>query len=165
MSVSEFKRHPEQPASGDALASTASASQRCDECGALVEDRQRYCVMCGAHRRHVHDPAARYLSEASARARSAARAGAARPHPRRTSALSARVRLWLAIALIPVALAVGLALGSSSSPAPASHGGAGQGGRPPSRHAGGAAASSSRPSTGSSYVNSQNNLPGSVTVP
>jgi hypothetical protein len=88
--------------------------QQCDECGAPVDKEQRYCVACGAHRRHVNDPAARYLSQATARSRSKKAAGAT---PKQPSA-GARFRglgLALAIALVPVAAAVGVIAGRSSN--------------------------------------------------
>jgi hypothetical protein len=87
--------------------------QQCDECGAPVDKVQRYCVACGAHRRHVNDPAARYLTQATARSRSK-KATAARKEP----GVGFRHRgliLALAIALIPVAAAAGVIAGRSSN--------------------------------------------------
>src|ERR1700722_12625507 len=55
----------------------AEAYQQCDECSAPVDKDQRYCVACGAHRQNVHDPAARYLSQATTRSRGSRGAGAA----------------------------------------------------------------------------------------
>jgi hypothetical protein len=100
---------PNQPAAAAALA----AFSQCEECGAPVDHDQRYCVSCGAHRRHVTDPAARYLSAATARARSSARVASspAAARPRRSSGLAAAVL----IAVIPVAVAVGVAVGRSSN--------------------------------------------------
>ena len=89
------------------------AHQRCDECGAPVDSAQRYCVVCGTHRRHVNDPAARYLSQATARSRTARAAGAARRSPR-----SGRWRglgTALVLAIIPVAAAAGVMVGRSSN--------------------------------------------------
>lgn len=85
----------------------------CDECGAPVDAEQRYCVVCGAHRRNVNDPAARYLGQASAKSRSS-KAGAP---PRRPSQFSGSRGLVLAlvIALIPVAAAAGVIAGRSSN--------------------------------------------------
>jgi hypothetical protein len=88
--------------------------QQCDQCAAPVDKDQRYCVACGAHRRHVNDPAARYLTQATARARSKKATAAARTEPD----AGARFRglgLALAIALIPVAAAVGVIAGRSSN--------------------------------------------------
>ena len=52
---------------------------------APVESTQRYCVVCGTRRKHVHDPAARFLADATALAR-AERPGPA-ASPRRSSGL------------------------------------------------------------------------------
>ena len=83
----------------------------CDECNAAVDHDQRYCVNCGAHRRHVNDPAARYLSQATARARSSTVATGARPGAgRRLPSLALAVLL----AIIPVAVALGVTVGRSS---------------------------------------------------
>jgi hypothetical protein len=87
--------------------------QQCDECGAPVDRDQRYCVTCGSHRRHVNDPAARYLSKATARSRTSKVAAAAGKTPR--GARSRGVALALAIALIPVAAAAGVIAGRSSN--------------------------------------------------
>jgi hypothetical protein len=85
----------------------------CDECGAPVDAEQRYCVVCGAHRRNVNDPAARYLGQASAKSRSS-KAGAAARRPSQFSG-SRGVVLALVIALIPVAAAAGVIAGRSSN--------------------------------------------------
>ncbi len=89
---------------------------RCEQCHAPVDRDQRYCVNCGAHRRGVPDPAAKYMSQVTAR--SAARNGAAVVAVNRSS----RRELGglglvgaLALALIPVAAAVGIAVGRSSN--------------------------------------------------
>jgi hypothetical protein len=95
-------------------ADPARPYEECDECGSPVDAAQRYCVVCGAHRRHVDDPATRYLSQASARARgprSTAGATASRRAPGRGRSLGAALML----ALIPVAAAVGVAVGRSSN--------------------------------------------------
>lgn len=85
--------------------------QRCDECGAAVAAEQRYCVVCGAHRRTVDDPAARYLSQASARARRSGRsAGRARVGGRAVGVGTA-----LVLAAVPVAAGVGVLAGRASN--------------------------------------------------
>jgi hypothetical protein len=88
--------------------------QQCDECGAPVDKDQRYCVSCGAHRRHVNDPAARYLSQATARSRTSKVAATSRGAPR-GGARSRGLALALAIAIIPVAAAAGVIAGRSSN--------------------------------------------------
>jgi hypothetical protein len=101
-----------------AIAAVVSAEpetiQQCDECGAPVDKDQRYCVSCGAHRRHVNDPAARYLSQATARSRSSQATVPARKLAR-GGAGSRSLALALAIAVIPVAAAVGVIAGRSSN--------------------------------------------------
>jgi hypothetical protein len=95
-------------------AAESDTFQRCDECGAPVDKDQRYCVSCGAHRRHVNDPAARYLSQATARARSKKATSTARKAPS-GGVRSRGLGLALAIALVPVAAAAGVIAGRSSN--------------------------------------------------
>jgi hypothetical protein len=85
--------------------------EQCDQCGAPVEHSQRYCVACGAHRRHVRDPASRYLATRSSRARGSA--GARPPGtPRKgTSSLLTAV----IVAAVPLAIALGVLVGRSSN--------------------------------------------------
>lgn len=83
------------------------AQQQCHECGAGVDDRQRYCVTCGAHLKHAYDPAARYLTEADSRR---APSAATMQPPKRHG-----LGLALGLALIPVAAAVGVLAGRSSN--------------------------------------------------
>lgn len=91
---------------------TAAEYARCDECGAPVDQDQRYCVNCGAHRRHVADPAARYLSRTTARSRAAAAGGdRAATEGRRIPGVVVAVML----ALIPVTVAIGVVVGRSSN--------------------------------------------------
>ena len=89
-----------------AVHATPAVPTQCDECNAPVEEEQRYCVVCGAHRRHVEDPAARYLSELTARSRTRRAATVARPV--RTTARGRGLGLAVALALVPVAAAVGV---------------------------------------------------------
>ena len=81
--------------------------ETCDHCEAPVEATQRYCVVCGTRRKHVHDPAARYLAGATSRTRSATRRRA--PSPRRRS--SPGLGLALALTAIPLAVAAGVLIG------------------------------------------------------
>jgi hypothetical protein len=102
-----------QPPAREAAAPPAAAEpQQCDECGAPVADAQRYCVVCGAHRRHVADPAARYLSQATARTRSGRSPAAGRTLRR---ARSRGLGIALALCLIPVTAALGVVVGRSSN--------------------------------------------------
>jgi hypothetical protein len=91
----------------------AETYQQCDECGAPVDKDQRYCVACGAHRRHVNDPATRYLSQATARSRTG-RAAAGSRSPR-SGGRSRGLGTALVLALIPVVAAVGVMVGRSSN--------------------------------------------------
>jgi hypothetical protein len=86
---------------------------QCDECCAPVDPDQRYCVTCGAHRRHVNDPAARYLSQAGGRSRGARAAGT--PRTPRSGGPSRGLGTALVLALIPVVAAVGVLAGRSSN--------------------------------------------------
>jgi hypothetical protein len=90
------------------------AFTHCEECGAPVDHDQRYCVSCGAHRRHVADPAARYFSGATARTRTAAARTPISPAQTRASR-SAGLGAAVLLALIPAAVAVGIAVGRSSN--------------------------------------------------
>jgi hypothetical protein len=86
--------------------------ETCEHCDVPVEATQRYCVVCGTRRRHVHDPAARFISQATARSRAAARpAGTASTRSRRRGpGLGAA----LALAVIPAAVGVGVIVGRGS---------------------------------------------------
>ena len=94
-------------------AAPALTYQQCDECAAPVDTDQRYCVSCGAHRRNVNDPAARYLSHATARSRTT-RAGATAKRARHGGGMRG-LGVALLLALIPAAAAVGISVGRSSN--------------------------------------------------
>ena len=81
---------------------------QCGQCGAAVEANQRYCVVCGFHRRHVRDPAAGYLMKATAQNRSRSASAGRR---RRSSS----VGVALLMAFVPIAVGVGVLVGQSSS--------------------------------------------------
>jgi hypothetical protein len=84
--------------------------EQCDQCGAAVDRAQRYCVTCGTHRRHVYDPAARYLSAAASRSR-----GVAAPPPKLRSGRWPGLGVALALAVIPLAVGVGVLVGRAST--------------------------------------------------
>jgi hypothetical protein len=97
------------PVAGETASDTAASYELCDHCGAPVDNAQRYCVSCGTRRRHVRDPAARYLAAAGSKSRPAAgRAPAVR---RPASSLG----LALILAVIPLAVGLGVLLGRSST--------------------------------------------------
>jgi hypothetical protein len=89
--------------------------EECEQCGAAVDHAQRYCVSCGTRRRHVRDPAARYMSAATSRARAgsstAVRRSGATPRDRRSYSLG----LALALAVIPLAVGLGVLVGRASN--------------------------------------------------
>jgi hypothetical protein len=80
----------------------------CDSCQAPLDERQRYCVVCGTHRADADDPVARYL----AAARRARTSPARNPAPARPVG---GARLALAIALVPLAAALGVLVGRGDS--------------------------------------------------
>jgi len=97
------------------------AYETCEHCEAPVEAAQRYCVVCGARRKHVHDPAARFLAAASSRSRQPPRAvvglagvGVAGVGRRGGSGLV----VALAVAAIPLAVAAGLLIGRHGNSVP-----------------------------------------------
>ncbi len=106
----------EGPTAQIATAEAASAPtyEQCDECSAPVDAEQRYCVSCGAHRRNVNDPAARYLSLATARSRTS-RAVAPGRRARRSGGGMRGLGVALLLALVPAAAAIGVVAGRSSN--------------------------------------------------
>lgn len=80
--------------------------ETCEQCAAPVEATQRYCVVCGTRRKHVYDPAARFLAEATSRTRGVRARTATRPQRR-----SPGLGLALALAAIPLAVAAGVLIG------------------------------------------------------
>ena len=151
--------------------------ERCEECGAAVDHDQRYCVLCGAHRRHINDPAARYLSQASARARAAAARSAGSPRARRRRWSSRTIAILLA--LVIGAAAIGVAIGRSAAGGDAAlvrelahargqlaalraSGSTRTPRHPSSSHA--SAPADIQHATGKSYVQSAGALPGTVVV-
>jgi hypothetical protein len=83
--------------------------EQCDGCGAAVDDAQRYCVLCGTRRRHVRDPAARYLVSKTTRPRPVAARSRSRS-PRSSNLLTA-----LILAMIPLAIGLGVLIGRASN--------------------------------------------------
>jgi hypothetical protein len=90
---------------------TPNTFESCEQCGSAVDNSQRYCVVCGSRRKHVQDPALRYMASASARTRGTS-ASTSRPVRRRGSA---SLGTALVIAVIPVAVALGLVIGHSDN--------------------------------------------------
>ena len=88
---------------------------QCDQCAAPVDLDQRYCVSCGAHRRNVNDPAARYLSQATSRSRTSRTTVSPGARPQRAGSGMRGLGVALLLALIPAVAAVGVLVGRSSN--------------------------------------------------
>ncbi len=86
-----------------------STYEPCAQCGAPLDEAQRYCVFCGASRHHAADPVARYLAVARQRPATAA--------PPAVVATSSRSDRWLLLALVllPLAAAAGVLVGRSGA--------------------------------------------------
>jgi hypothetical protein len=89
---------------------TITTYEPCAECGAPLDDHQRYCVECGTGRRHPGDHVARYFA-------AAATARRALPVAERPVATRSPDHRWLAaaLALLPVAAAIGVMVGHHDS--------------------------------------------------
>jgi hypothetical protein len=98
----------EQTFDEEAVTQPQGNYETCEQCHAPVDVHQRYCVECGAHRRHVYDPAARFLSDATGRSRAAARSARGPAGPKRRGP---GLALALVLAAIPVAVAAGVLVG------------------------------------------------------
>jgi hypothetical protein len=94
----EIKRHEE------------AVYEQCDQCSAPLDQTQRYCVVCGTHRRHVRDPAARYLSSATSRSRG----GGSRPRSAQRKR-GATLGTALVVGVIPLAIGLGVLVGRAST--------------------------------------------------
>lgn len=137
--------------------------EECEQCGAPVDRLQRYCINCGAHRRHVPDPAARYLAQASAWARASTSPARQAPARRRWS-ISPLTAVVLAAVLSGGGVAVGAAVDGSSG-APARSGARQSAPAAGSARHGPSYATKLQHATGGSYVKQAEQLPNSVTVP
>jgi len=95
-------------------AAHAAAWELCDHCQAPLAERQRYCVVCGARRAHVDDPAARYFVEQARRVRSAEGTPTSRANAPAGSDAT-RLRFALVFALLPLVAALGIFVGRGNS--------------------------------------------------
>ena len=109
---------PAAPSADARPATPAFVHAQCDECGTAVAPEQRYCVSCGAHRRNIDDPAARYLSHASALTRRVTSVATTSAPPARSRGLGLATALVLAA--VPVAAGLGVVAGRSSGSGDAS---------------------------------------------
>jgi hypothetical protein len=86
------------------------ADAPCSDCGALLEQGQRYCVHCGGRRPDADDPAIDWLTR-NKRGQSAVATAAQGPPPARNPlALPA-----LSLLILPLAVAVGVLVGDHGS--------------------------------------------------
>ena len=84
----------------------ASAYATCEECGAPLDEKQRYCVSCGARRRDKGGPAVQYFANAGKRTRrSGGRAG---------GPSGARAAAVLFFIVLPIAVAIGVLVGKGN---------------------------------------------------
>ena len=86
--------------------------EACEHCAAPVETTQRYCLVCGTRRKHVFDPAARYLSGATSLARGKRVPGRA-ASPRRDRSFGLGV--VAVVVAIPLAVAAGVLVGRAGT--------------------------------------------------
>jgi hypothetical protein len=86
-----------------------SQYEPCEECGAPLDQQQRYCVECAARRGNGANPSSQYFAAMSKRAR--------RPlaQPQAKAGSGSRAAAVAFFALLPVAVAVGVVVGRSGS--------------------------------------------------
>jgi hypothetical protein len=84
----------------------SSSFASCEECGAPLDEKQRYCVSCGARRRDKGGPAVQYFASAGKRGR---RGGARSAGPS-----GARAAAVLFFVVLPIAVAIGVLVGNGS---------------------------------------------------
>jgi len=78
----------------------------CEECGAPLDEKQRYCVSCGARRRDASVPSSRYFASAARRGR--------RGSGKSASPSGARAAAVLFFVLLPIAVAIGVLVGKGN---------------------------------------------------
>ncbi|HEX6651772.1 MAG TPA: SPOR domain-containing protein [Thermoleophilaceae bacterium] len=98
---------PNQPSAP--TAPSRSPWETCDHCNAPLDQRQRYCVVCGTKHAGVDDPVARHLTARARRPRPGA------PRAAESAARSSRLTLAAVLALLPIAAAIGVQVGRSGS--------------------------------------------------
>jgi hypothetical protein len=84
----------------------ASAYAGCEECGAPLDEKQRYCVSCGARRRDKGGPAVQYFANAGRRSR--------RGTGKATGTSGARAAAVLFFVVLPIAVAIGVLVGKGN---------------------------------------------------
>ena len=104
----------EKPPSTASEAKTAAGSSaeesaeyaHCEECGAPLDENQRYCVSCGARRRDASGPTSRYFATTARRTRR----GSGKPG----GPSGARAAAVLFFVVLPIAVAIGVLVGKGN---------------------------------------------------
>src|SRR4051795_5708883 len=89
-----------------AASNGASSYASCEECGAPLDEKQRYCVSCGARRRDKGGPAVQYFAKAGRRTR--------RGPGKAGGASGARAAAVLFFVVLPIAVAIGVLVGKGN---------------------------------------------------
>jgi hypothetical protein len=84
----------------------ATAYATCEDCGAPLDEKQRYCVSCGARRRDKGGPAVQYFAGAGKRGR--------RGTAKATGTSGARAAAVLFFVVLPIAVAIGVLVGKGN---------------------------------------------------
>jgi hypothetical protein len=84
----------------------ATGYDACEECGAPLDEKQRYCVSCGARRRDKGGPAVQYFANAGKRTRRGA--------GRAAGTSGARAAAVLFFVVLPIAVAIGVLVGKGN---------------------------------------------------
>lgn len=84
----------------------ATAYASCEECGAPLDEKQRYCVSCGARRRDKGGPAVQYFASAGRRSRRGA--------GRAPAGSGTRAAAVLFFVVLPIAVAIGVLVGKGN---------------------------------------------------
>src|SRR4051794_19192624 len=103
------KTTPKKPATTKPAGSNgngANAYVTCEECGAPLDEKQRYCVSCGARRRDKGGPAVQYFASAGKRGR--------RGSGKATGGSGARAAAVLFFVVLPIAVAIGVLVGKGN---------------------------------------------------
>jgi hypothetical protein len=95
-----------KPAPSETPANANEQYAHCEECGAPLDEKQRYCVSCGARRRDEGGPAVRYFATAGRRAR--------RGPGRAAGPSGARAAAVLFFVVLPIAVAIGVLVGKGN---------------------------------------------------
>ena len=99
------KPAPTKSAAGSTAEPNAEYAH-CEECGAPLDEKQRYCVSCGARRRDASAPTSRYFATAARRNR--------RGSGRAAGPSGARAAAVLFFVVLPIAVAIGVLVGKGN---------------------------------------------------